>query len=85
MKLETKFNVGETVYFLSDNTLYKGVVNDININIRSVITEYYEVKFVNRDWEEATEDIGADSLFECTSDLFNKLMSDFKNANNENE
>ena len=85
MKFETKFNVGETVYFLSDNTLYKGVVNEIIINVRGGILEMYEVKFVNRDCEEATQDIGSDFLFKSTSDLFNKLMSDFKNANKENE
>lgn len=33
MKLETKFNVGDTVYFLVNNVLYKGVINEINIKV----------------------------------------------------
>lgn len=87
MKFETKFNVGETVYSLSDNTLYKGVVNGIIINIRSVITitEIYEVKFINRDYEEAKQDIGSDFLFESAKDLFDNLMLDFENSQNRNE
>lgn len=86
MELKTKFNVGDTVYFLNDNTLYKGDVNDIIINVSSVITEFYNVKFVNReDYEECTIDIGADSLFESAKDLVDKLMLDFENSEKENE
>jgi len=34
MKIETKFKVGDTVYFISDNVLNKGVINEIIINVR---------------------------------------------------
>ena len=86
MELKTKFNVGDTVYFLNDNTLYKGDVNDIIINVRSVITEFYNVKFVNReDYEECTIDIGADSLFESAKEVVDNLMLDFENSDKEND
>ena len=86
MELKTKFNVGDTVYFLNDNTLYKGDVNDIIINVSSVITEFYNVKFVNReDYEECTIDIGADSLFESAKEVVDNLMLDFENSDKENE
>ena len=94
MKLETKFNVGDTVYFLVNNVLYKGVINEINIKVSYIqsvqipwsdLQEIYEVNYINRMSEEVKKDIAFDSLFKSTSDLFNKLMSDFKNANNENE
>lgn len=86
MELKTKFNVGDTVYFLNDNTLYKGDVNDIIINVSSDITEFYNVKFVNReDYEECTIDIGADSLFESAKGVVDNLMLDFENSDKENE
>lgn len=86
MELKTKFNVGDTVYFLNDNTLYKGDVNDIIINVSSVITEFYNVKFVNReDYEECTIDICADSLFESAKGVVDNLMLDFENSDKENE
>lgn len=87
MKIETKFKVGDTVYFIRDNVLNKGVINGIIINIRSVITitEIYEVKFINRDYEEAKQDIGSDFLFESAKDLFDNLMLDFENSQNGNE
>lgn len=86
MELKTKFNVGDTVYFLNDNTLYKGDVNDIIINVSSVITEFYNVKFVNReDYEECTIDIGADSLFESAKEVVDDLMLDFEKREEEND
>lgn len=85
MKYETKFNVGDTVYFLSDDTLYKGVINEITINVRKCILIIYEVAFINRDNEESTKDMGEDWLFESAKDLVEKLMLDFENSEKENE
>ena len=94
MKLETRFNVGETVYFLLDNALYKGVINEINIKVSYIqsvqipwsdLQEIYEVKYINRMSEEVKKDIAVDSLFKSANDLFDKLAFDLKNANNENE
>lgn len=85
MKIETKFEVGEIAYFLSDNYLYKGVITKILINVSSEVFESYEVIFLNRDTEEVTEDIDADSLFKSTKELFDKLILDFENSEKENE
>lgn len=86
MEFKTKFNVGDTVYFLNDNTLYKGSVNDIIINVSYVITEFYNVKFVNReDFEECTIDIGADSLFESAKGVVDNLMLDLEKREEEND
>ena len=94
MKIETKFNIGDTVYFLFDNALYKGVINEINIKVSYIqsvkipwsdFKEIYEVKYINRKNVEVKKDIGFDSLFKNANDLFDKLSFDFKNANKENE
>lgn len=94
MKIETKFNIGDTVYFLIDNALYKGVINEINIKVSYIqsvqipwsdFKEIYEVKYINRRNVEVKKDIGLDSLFKNANDLFDKLAFDFKNANKENE
>lgn len=85
MKINTKYNVGDTVYFLNDNQLYKGVVKQIIININSRVLEIYEVAFINRYNEESTKDIGAEELFESAKDLFDNLMLDFAKSAKENE
>lgn len=94
MKIETKFNIGDTVYFLIDNALYKGVINEINIKVSFIqsvqipwsdFKEIYEVKYINRRNVEVKKDIGLDSLFKNANDLFDKLVFDFKNANKEKE
>lgn len=94
MELKTKFNIGDTVYFLIDNALYKGVINEINIKVSFIqsvqnswsdFKEIYEVKYINRRNVEVKKDIGLDSLFKTANDLFDKLSFDFKNANKEKE
>lgn len=58
MKIETKFNIGDTVYFLIDNALYKGFINEINIKVSYIqsvqipwsdFKEIYEVKYINNE------------------------------------
>ena len=85
MQIDTKFNVGDTVYFLNDNKLYKGVVKQIIINIDSSVLEIYEVAFINRDNEESKKDIGAEELIESAKDLFDNLMLNFSKSEKENE
>ena len=77
--------MGDTVYFLSDNYLCKGFINEIIINVRPGILERYEVKYLNRISGEITENINADSLFESEKDLVDKLMLDFEKAKKNNE
>lgn len=78
MKIETKFKVGDTVYFISDNVLNKGVINAILINVRGGILERYEVKYLNYCYKEVMDDIDVDYLFNNTKELFDKLMLDFE-------
>lgn len=85
MKIETKFKVGDTVYFISDNVLNKGVINEILINVRDGILERYEVKYLNYCYEEVKEDIEVDFLFNNTKELFDKLILDFENSEKGNE
>lgn len=86
MELKTKFEVGDTVYFLYDNELYKGVVNNIRINVASRILEIYEVSFTSReDYCELKEDIGADNLFKSAKDVIDNLMLDFEKQDEVNE
>lgn len=87
MKLKTKFNVGDTVYFLNNKQLYKGVVNNIQININSCVLETYKVSFIDKDdYCENCKKIGdfdVDELFESAKHLVDKLMLDFENSEKE--
>lgn len=86
MKIETKFNVGDTVYFLRDDEIYKGVINQTIINVRSTdILEKYEVEYLDRYYERIRADIDADSLFENAKGVVDKLKLDFENAEKGNE
>ena len=86
MKIETKFNVGDTVYFLRDDEIYKGVINQTIINVRSTdILEKYEVEYLDRYYARVRADIDADSLFENAKGVVDKLMLDFENSEKENE
>lgn len=85
MKFETKFNVGNTVYFISDNVLNKGVITEIIINVRGPILERYEVKYLNYCQEEVKDDIEVDYLFNNTKELFDKLILDFENSEEEKQ
>lgn len=85
MKIETKFKVGDTVYFISDNVLKKGVINEILINVRGVVLEKYEVKYLNDCYEEVSDFIVVDFLFNNTKELFDKLILDFENSEKKNE
>lgn len=93
MKLETKFKVGETVYFISDNVLNKGVITEIIINVRGfssdkfsyIISERYEVEYLDRDYERVRADIDADSLFENAKGVVEKLMKDFEKSEKDSD
>lgn len=85
MKIETKFNVGDTVYFLRDEKIYKGVINQTFLDVRSTdILEKHEVEYLGED-SEIIEDIDADSLFENAKGVVEKLMKDFEKSENSNE
>ena len=85
MIIETKFNTGDAVFFLCDNKLFKGVITEICINVTSVISEVYEVTFINRDNKEITKDISEDNLFKSSTALVDKLMLDLEKREEEND
>lgn len=86
MEFKTKFDVGETVYFLHNNELYKGVINQIIINVRPSIFEKYEVSFTSHeDYEALKKNIDADCLFESKKEVIDNLMLDFEKREEEND
>lgn len=91
MEFKTKFNVGETVYFISDNILNKGVIKEIIINVRGFfnsegfISERYEVKYLNYCSEEVTANIDAEFLFESAKEVVDDLMLDLEKREEEND
>ena len=86
MKIETKFNVGDTVHFLRNDEIYKGFINQTIINVRSTdILEKYEVEFLNRYYERVRAEIEADSLFENAKGVVEKLMKDFEKSEKDSD
>lgn len=85
MEFKTKFNVGETVYFISDNILNKGVIKKILIDFRPAIWERYEVKYLNYCSEEVKANIEAEFLFESAKEVVDDLMLDFEKREEEND
>lgn len=85
MKLETKFNVGEIVFFISDNIIKKCVITKIIIEVRPAIWERYEVKYFNECHEEEKDRIESESLFRSEKELVDKLLLDFENSEKKNE
>lgn len=86
MKFETKFNVGDSVYFLRNDEIHKGLINQTIINVRSTdILEMYEVEYLDGYYERLRANIDADSLFENAKGVVDKLKLDFENHEKENE
>lgn len=87
MKINTKFNIGDTVYFIIDNVLNKGVINEviINVRVRGGILERYRVEYLNYCHEKVTDNIETEYLFNNTKELFEQLILDFENSENGNE
>ena len=86
MKIETKFDVGQTVYFLGDEGIYRGVIGETVICVWPTHTvEEYEVEYTDGLYEKVRKRIDADSLFENAKGVVEKLMKDFEKSEEENE
>lgn len=79
MKIETEYNIGDTVFFILENEIQKGVVQDLNISVHSDIYEKYNVKCVLPDCGENTITLFSDRLFATPQALVEGLMLNFSN------
>lgn len=78
MKIETEYNIGDTVFFVLDGEIQKGVVQDLNISANPNIHETYEVKCFC-DCGEHTIEFDSDRLFATPQALVEGLMLNFSN------
>ena len=77
MKIETKYSVGDTVFFLYDNKIHSGVITRCNISVQhDTHSEKYDTKSTIPSEGEFIN-LKVDMLFETKEALAEKLLSDF--------
>lgn len=82
MKIETRFEIGDTVYFLNDNEMAKGTAKDFLVkggsDVSAGFQEKYTVEFFSPYWcEVVTKEFDVDRLFATPQDLWAALVADF--------
>jgi hypothetical protein len=84
MKIETKYNIGETVFLLLTSKIYKTKVfgADIYINSELPTKVYYKLEDVeNSEFKLSYIGINEDYLFRTKRDLINFLRDKLNNEN----
>ena len=77
MKIETKYSIGDTVFFLYDNEIHSGVITECSISVRhDTRSEKYDAKSTIHSEGEFLN-LKRDMLFETKEALAEKLLSDF--------
>lgn len=84
MKIETEYNIGDTVFFILDGEIQKGVVQELNISVNPYIHETYNVKCFS-DCEEHTIEWDSDRLFATPQALVEGLMLNFSNKEDDEQ
>ena len=84
MKIETEYNIGDTVFFILDGEIQKGVVQDLNISVNPDIHETYNVKGFH-DCGEHTIEFDSDRLFATPQALVEGLMLNFSNKEDDEQ
>lgn len=89
MKIETRFEIGDTVYFLNDNEMAKGTAKGFLVkggsDVQAGYQEKYTVEFFSPYWcEVVTKEFNVDRLFATPQALVEGLMLNFSNKE-ENE
>ena len=71
MKIETKFNVGDEVYYVADNKAQVGLINTIRawVDVENRIFIRYELYGIGRDYEQ-------DELFENSAEIITYIFRD---------
>jgi predicted RNA-binding Zn-ribbon protein involved in translation (DUF1610 family) len=85
MKIETEYNIGDTVFFIIDGKIQKGVVQDLNISVNPDIHETYNVKVFCPDCGEHTIEWDSDRLFATPQALVEGLMLNFSNKEDDEQ
>lgn len=80
MIFETKFDIGQEVYFMYDNLIAKGTICHINIDIFSdkinPKNENYTVEFVEERGGKIKTILIGSELFTSAEELLDKLLGD---------
>lgn len=90
MDIKTKYDIGDTVYFLDDNEMAKGTVKGFLVkggsDVLEGFQEKYTVEFFSPYWREVVKkDFDVDRLFATPADLWAALTADFSEYEKEEE
>ena len=82
MKIETKFNKGDTAYYLWCNRIYEVRISDIRIaTTKSKVQVWYDIDYYDCDDDGlcTMDDIYEDTLYRTVDDLLEHLRIDMRN------
>lgn len=85
MKIETEYNIGDTVFFIIDGKIQNGIVQNLNIIVNPDIHEEYNVKCFLPDCGENTIVLFSDRLFATPQALVEGLMLNFSNKEDDEQ
>ena len=85
MKIETEYNIGDTVFFIHEDEIQKGVVQNLKIMVHPNIYEKYNVKCFFPDCGECTIELASDRLFATPQALVEGLMLNFSNKEDDEQ
>lgn len=85
MIFETKFDIGQEVYFMYDNVIAKGVILHISVELFSdkvnPKNENYTIEFIEERGGSGRAVLNGTELFTDPEDLMMKLLDDCNNRN----
>ena len=77
MKIETKYSIKDTVFFLYDNKIHRGWIKRITIGVQNnTCNEMYDVQ-ISMPQEKEIFGLNADVLFRTKEALVERLLSDY--------
>lgn len=74
MKIETKYDVGQTVFYMADNKVHSSAISKIKVNVYNwVYKELNEILYILEDPEVKGEWYKESDLFETKKELLDSL------------
>lgn len=78
MKLETKYNIGNKIFFIQNNSVHQGMIDKIYVNIGSdgynlKQYEYYDIRCYEKAIEKIYRDVSVNLIFPTKEELLKSL------------